>query len=107
MRSARLGIPIRLLFLPAWGAVLLFSLAGCDGSPGIEPGPHYLAALRSAAADLQQVGFQGQALGLLEEACLHAPTLAAVEEIVDGYVKNLREGDAAACLERIFPSERS
>lgn len=90
----------------AGALILAIGFSSCTHQGGDSTDIRLQAALRAAASDLEQAGFNCQALGLLEEACRMAPSMMEAATIAEGYAKIDREVEAAACLERIFPEAR-
>ncbi|MFH1998578.1 MAG: hypothetical protein ABIK28_02805 [Planctomycetota bacterium] len=81
-------------------------LSGCGERAAENVRKQSQQAIRTAAADLDSLGYQNSSLHLLEEACRVSPNMEDAMEIVERFKQLGNEGEAGACLERLFPEAR-
>ena len=85
----------------------LLAMSACNAKLEESLNEHYRSALQSAASDLFQLGLHKPALDRLEEACRIKPSELEARHIAALYEERGDAGSGAACLERLFPYERS
>lgn len=94
--------PAWVCFCTAW----LLLLCGCGERMADDVKVRSQQAMRAAASDLASLGFPNASLELYEDACRVFPTIEEAMALVSRFEKAGNEGEAGACLERLFPGSR-